>query len=321
MGTVTTSAADTPALIALDWGTSTLRAYLVAANGGVLAQRSWNGGIMKLGERRFGDVYREATEEWPVEALSTIACGMVGSVHGWVEAPYCPVPAGAAELANALVQVEGVNVQIVAGLSQKVESADVMRGEETQVVGALSWLPQLRANALVICPGTHSKWVRIRDQRIAAFSTFMTGELYAVLSAHSILGRFARESLAPSADLAASAFALGVRTARDSKRDTTALLFSARARALAGDLPPEAALEYLSGLLIGSELRSGLVEGAAPAALIGEATLCARYVSALTEFGIEDVLIVDGTAPRGLWEIAATAGLCARAEPLAGSQR
>ena len=318
MGTVPTFTADAPALIALDWGTSTLRAYLVAANGAVLAERSWHGGIMQMGERRFVDVYREATQQWPVEALPTIACGMVGSAHGWVEAPYCPVPAGATELANALVGVDGVNVRIVAGLSQKGESADVMRGEETQVVGALSLCPSLRDSTLVICPGTHSKWIRIRGQRIVSFSTHMTGELYAVLSAHSILGRLALPATSLPPDGAAEAFAVGVRTARVSTRDTTALLFSARSRVLMGELRPEAALEYLSGLLIGGELRSNLVEGARPAALIGDPALCGRYATALGEFGIADVPVIDGTAPRGLWEIACAAGLCAHPSALAG---
>lgn len=321
MGTVTTSTADAPALIALDWGTSTLRAYLLGCDGRVLAQRSEPWGIMQLGGRPFADVSREATQHWPVEAVSTIACGMVGSAHGWVEAPYCPVPAGAAELANTLVRVDGVNVQIVAGLSQKGESADVMRGEETQVVGALSMLPRLRDNALVICPGTHSKWVRIRDQRIVAFTTHMTGELYAVLSAHSILGRLALSATSLLPDVAAEAFAVGVRTSRDSRRDTTALLFSARSRVLMGELRPEASLEYLSGLLIGGELRSNLVEGAQPAALIGDPALCGRYATALREFGITDVLVIDGTAPRGLWAIACAAGMCSHPPALVEVRR
>ena len=315
------TATEAPALIALDWGTSTLRAYLLAGDGRVLDQRSEPWGIMQVGGRPFADVYRDATDQWSAHRLPAIACGMVGSAQGWIEASYCAVPAGAAELARALAPVDGVDVRIVAGVSQAGGAADVMRGEETQVIGALSLCPPLRRDALVICPGTHSKWIRVRDQRIASFTTHMTGELYGVLSTHSILGRFAGAAVPPSPDAGSEAFILGVRTVRDSPRHTTALLFSARARVLMGDLRPEVSLEYLSGLLIGGELKSSLVDGATPDALIGEPALCARYALALGELGIAEVLVIDGTAPRGLWEIACAAGLCSHPPALAEVRR
>ena len=301
-----------PALIGLDWGTTTLRAYLMSANGRVMDQRAEPWGIMQLGERDFARANRDITGPWQAAAgLPVIASGMVGSAQGWIEAPYCTAAAGATELAKHLIVIPGADIHIVPGVAQRAQ-ADVMRGEETQVIGAVSMHPQLRRDSLVICPGTHSKWVRIRDARISAFTTYMTGELFSVLSAHSILGRLAGAAATPTSSVAADAFVLGVRTARDSARDTSSLLFSARARVLLGELAAEASLEYLSGLLIGNELRSALAAGPAPDALIGDVPLCARYARALGEFDLCNVPVIDGSAPRGLWEIAKAAELWSR---------
>ena len=185
-----------------------------------------------------------------------------------------------------------------------------MRGEETQIVGAIAQHPQLAHDSLLVLPGTHSKWARVRDGRVHQFTTFLTGELFAVLGASSILGRFARDAgRAPDAASAAEAFARGVQAARASERGIAPLLFSTRALVLAGRLRPEASLEYLSGLVIGDELRCGLGEGERPAALIGDADLCARYLTALGLFGIHGVRVIEHTAPVGLWAIAEHANL------------
>jgi 2-dehydro-3-deoxygalactonokinase len=303
------AALASPALIGLDWGTSSLRAYLIDGHGAVLGERDEPWGIMHLGDRDYVRACGDITAQWKgAAALPMIACGMVGSAHGWVETPYCPAPAGAAALANSLTTVTGTNVHIVAGIAQHGD-ADVMRGEETQIIGARSLHARLAHDARVVCPGTHSKWVTVRNGDIDAFTTYMTGELFAVLSAHSILGRFARDT-GMSDNSGTDAFRLGVRTARNSKRDSAALLFSVRARVLLGELQPEQSLNYLSGVLIGSELRSGLTDHAAPTALIGAPALCALYMQALREFDVPDVLVIDQSAPRGLWQIATAAGLC-----------
>jgi 2-dehydro-3-deoxygalactonokinase len=165
----------------------------------------------------------------------------------------------------------------------------------------------------LIFPGTHSKWVHVRDEKISSFSTYMTGELFAVLRNHSILGRLAGDSAAPASDAAAHAFALGVRAARDSRRGTEALLFSARSRVLLGDMPADVSLEYLSGILIGGELRSALADERKPAALVGDLTLCTRYANALAAFGVTKVPVIEDAAPAGLWAIAVAAGLCSGA--------
>lgn len=310
-----------PALIGLDWGTSSLRAYLMDASGTVIGERSEPWGIMHLGDRDFARAHRDVTSHWPeADDLPVIACGMVGSAQGWLETPYCPAPAGAAELARSLSTVPGTRVHVVAGVAQRAKP-DVMRGEETQIIGALSRHARMARDCRVVCPGTHSKWVTVRHGHIAAFTTYMTGELYAVLTEHSILGRFARGRIEPDPADASDAFRLGVRTARDSEHDSASLLFSARARVLLGDVRPDASLAYLSGVLIGSEVRSGLSGEGAPAALLGDPELCSRYADALREFDVVDVELIAESAPRGLWDIATAAQLCSTSTPLSSTSR
>jgi len=320
MGTVTRLPAEGAALIALDWGTTMLRAYLLDADGAVVSERAEPWGIMQLGARDFVTACRDVSSEWSSRPdLPVIASGMIGSANGWMEAPYRTAPAGAAELASALVRVRDTKVLIVPGVSQTYGTPDVMRGEETQAIGAIALRSDLGGDSLLLFPGTHSKWVRIRDERIDTFSTYMTGELYGVLRSHSILGRLANGGAdLLSADAGIAAFVLGVTTALDSERGTESLLFSARSRVLLGDLRAEASLEYLSGILIGGELRSALADGRKPDALVGDRALCARYSTALGLFGIRDVPVIEGAAPIGLWQIAIAAGLCSRTVAFTG---
>ena len=305
-----TDASASPALIGLDWGTTSLRAYLMDGTGAVIGERAEPWGIMQLGDRDFARASTDITAQWTgVADVPVIACGMVGSANGWMEVPYCAVPAGVSELGAALRIVDGTLVHIVPGVLQRREAADVMRGEETQAIGVLALQARLRDDSPMIFPGTHSKWVHVRNEHISSFNSYMTGELFAVLRDHSILGRLADPSTPPSSHSAASAFAFGVRAARDSSRGTEALLFSARARVLVGDMPADASLEYLSGVLIGGELRSALADERKPTALVGERSLCARYVNALAAFGVTKVPVIDDAAPAGLWAIAVAAGL------------
>jgi 2-dehydro-3-deoxygalactonokinase len=193
-------------------------------------------------------------------------------------------------------------MRVVPGISQRGSSPDVMRGEESQIVGALAAQPGL-ADELVVLPGTHSKWVRLAGGRVREFTTYMTGELFAVLRAHSILGRLAP---AGAGDVGADsgAFARGVLAAQRSSGGLAPLLFSARASVLLGDLTAESSLEFLSGILIGDELHAGLAAGQRPAALIGDPGLCARYLAALDLLEVSGVRILDDAAPAGLWAIA-----------------
>ena len=310
-------------LIALDWGTSSLRAYRLGPAGVVLEQRALASGIMHLpseprdiaGVRSsdgFELAFDAACGDW-LDAepnLPVIACGMVGSAQGWSEAAYRNTPVDVASLGKALHTVRslrGVDVHIVPGVIERVGLPNVMRGEETQVLGVLQSLSG-GGERLIGLPGSHSKWVEVVDGRITHFDTFMTGELFAVLSKHSILGRTQQ----PSEQFQAEAFDRGVHVAfsKDGRRGVLSTLFSARTLGLTAELAPNQQPDYLSGLLIGHEL-AGLPDSAKtkPIILVGAAPLCARYQRALALCGFAHVSLAQEATERGLWQLAVAAGL------------
>lgn len=323
-------------LLALDWGSTHLRAWLLGAGGAVLAERDADQGASAMDgdAHAYSAVLERIAGDWLAARpdLPIVACGMVGSQHGWREAPYAACPAGAADLAGALVGVEagGRTVAIVPGASCRdgVENRggvpDVMRGEETQIVGALALQPDLASGATLVLPGTHSKWARIENGRILHFATYMTGELYALLRAHSVLGRLMTDEDAPLED----GFDAGVRAAAGNG-GLTHRLFAVRTLGLMGEVAPAALSGYLSGLLIGSEIdseigseidaaphaRDGEAQDAAPSvALVGAPALTALYERALRLRGVTSVRRLDNTAPAGLWRLAAAAGLITDSE-------
>jgi 2-keto-3-deoxy-galactonokinase len=319
-------------LIALDWGTTSLRAYKLAADGVVLEQRALSSGIMQLpktpriiNSRECADgfelAFDEACGDW-LDAqpdLPVIACGMVGSAQGWREAAYCETPANVANLGNSLqtvVSLRGTRVHIVPGVIQRSRLPNVMRGEETQVLGVLQNLPvEAGADLLIGLPGSHSKWVDVVDGCITHFDTFMTGEVFAVLSEHSILGR----TLKQGATFDAQAFDRGVQIAQsaDGELGVLSTLFSARTLGLTGELSPTAQADYLSGLMIGHELAAlATVQrrrrdnpNLPSIILIGNAQLCARYSRALDACGFANVTLAEQATERGLWQLALAAGL------------
>jgi 2-dehydro-3-deoxygalactonokinase len=303
-------------LIAIDWGSSRLRAWLLGADGAVLAERGSDDGASRLvgGAPVFGAALQALAGDWLARRLPAIACGMVGSAHGWREARYVPCPAALASLHHHTISVEtpvGTPLHIVPGLLDEPAGAtpDVMRGEETQLAGLLALDPVRAAHATVLMPGTHSKWVRLQDGRVAGFRTRITGELYAVLRQHSVLGR-----LMPATDDGAEhtqAFDAGVAAARDAAgRDLSAQLFAVRTLGLTGRVTGEALPEYLSGLLIGQELCAGLPDsGPAPLLLVGDPALCRRHGRALQAFGIQPAAVHGNTAIAGLWQLAVQAEL------------
>jgi 2-dehydro-3-deoxygalactonokinase len=307
------------ALIALDWGSSNLRAYLLDARGEIVATRddaSAGASVLPPGARHFDQALMTLVGDWCSQqpGLSALACGMVGSAHGWREAPYLPCPTDITRLHTQTVEVRTsteVQVLVVPGLiyAPADGAPDVMRGEETQIAGVLALRPDLTNAARVVLPGTHSKWALVRDGCVTAFATRMTGELFAVLRRHSVLGR-----LMPAfdADFNASAFEAGLDAARATGgRDLTHELFAVRSLGLTGQWPGAALSDYLSGLLIGHELVAGLAdtEESIPLVLAGEAALCARYRYALLRYGRAPVAVLHDTAPAGLWRIASAAGL------------
>lgn len=314
------AAAPQPALIGLDWGTSTVRGYLLSDEGGVLhaVVKPW--GIQHLPSGGFEAAFAELLVGLPGHAPTcpVVAAGMVGSRQGWHEVPYVDCPADAGVVAGGLLAFDAgaSRVHLVPGVIQRGPLPNVLRGEETQIFGALALEPSLAAESLVVLPGTHSKWVRVLDGRIVGFDTYITGELFAVLRDHSLLGKPARETVGKAIDAAdrAAAFARGLAVARDGgPGGVAARLFTTRTLYLTGELAPQATLDYLSGLLIGEEIRSALAARADDAAtsivLVGDESLCGRYREALTAFGRPQARVHGDGAAAGLWRIAKAAGL------------
>lgn len=310
------SANDTARLIGLDWGSTSLRAWLMDGAGQVLDERDAPRGASTLqGEAAFAAAFDEVAGAWRKAdaTLPAIACGMVGSTHGWLDVPYAPCPAGEAALAAGLRQVKD-GPWIVPGLVCKPAglAPDLMRGEETQIAGALHLHPHLQAGSCIVLPGTHSKWSRIDQGQVHAFSTYMTGELYAVLRQHSVLGRLMPAEARADHD----AFTRGVDEAlRHGELGLTHQLFGARTLGVTQRMAPEGLADYLSGLLIGHELRAGLawrtqagLDGV-PLVLLGEPALCERYGRALRHAGAPAALVLDNVAPAGLFALARAAGL------------
>lgn len=274
---------ETADWIAVDWGTTNLRVWVMSAAGAVIARRSSDRGMSTLRPDEFEDALLalvgdslDAGRVTPV-----IACGMVGARQGWTEAAYAPVPCpppGANRAVRAQARDPRLAVHILPGLSQS-RPADVMRGEETQIGGFLAANPDF--DGTICLPGTHSKWVQISAGEIVSFRTFMTGDLFAAISGHTVL----RHSFAAGRD--DDAFDAGLAEGLGNPALLTTQLFALRAEGLLHGLAPIAATERLSGLLIGQELAGAKHYWlGARVALVGGAALCARYARALAAQGV-----------------------------------
>jgi len=287
-------------MIAVDWGTSSFRAYRLDDGGAVVARRESARGITQVPAGGFPRVLGEEIGGWLDGGETIVLSGMVGSRQGWVEVPYCECPAGEQEIAARLhrVELEHATAFFVPGVTgfDTAGVREVMRGEETQILGAMDELP---GEAVVCLPGTHSKWVRVRGKRIVGFSTHFTGEMFAVLKAHSLLGRML-EAGAPDE----AAFLAGVARS-GAPEGLLHHLFGVRAKALFGELSAAGAGEYLSGLLIGHELRNAL--GGAPDAqvfLLGAPGLVDRYALALRSLGADPRPLGAHSAVNGMRRLA-----------------
>ncbi len=282
-------------MIGVDWGTSSLRAYRIGPDGLVLDRRAAPLGILAVTDGDFAAVLTREIGPWLAQGETLVLlCGMIGSRQGWREASYVPCPAGPADLAAALVDVpfDRARVKLVPGLSAREPDGvpEVMRGEETQIVGVLS---TLGADGVACLPGTHSKWVSIANGRVAHFRTFLTGESFAALRDHTILGRMMRGEATDAA-----AFDRGLARAR---ADGGLLhhLFGVRTLGLFGQLAEEAAASYLSGLLIGHEIAAAFPKRAT-VHLIGAAGLCMLYARAIERAGGRAIIEDEDAAARGL---------------------
>ncbi|HWU50641.1 MAG TPA: 2-dehydro-3-deoxygalactonokinase [Asticcacaulis sp.] len=297
-----------PALIACDWGTTNFRMFLFGTDGEIIARHAANIGLKNLGVLSFEQALASVMkDDFDRPDLPILLSGMVGSRQGWAEAPYVACPAGLKEIVAGLVAApsDKLKVKIVPGLSS--QNADtgihnVMRGEETQIYGCAG----AKGEGVFLLPGTHSKWAKLEAGVITGFSSYMTGEMFSLLKSHSILGDLMADDIDD-----VEAFRLGVDRAMNDK-SFLSLIFSVRTEGLFGQIAPQSLSSYMSGLLIGSEVRVEILRhGVRPVGIVGDGTLSKLYKRALEHTGFSDVTIHDGdtASAKGLWAIAQQAEL------------
>lgn len=281
-------------LIALDWGTTNVRAALLDGDANVLEERRGISGVGELSAPGFGERFDELIEGWP--ALPAIAAGMVGSRQGWKEAGYLPCPADLAALAGGLTQIQHGErtIHVVPGLKvQSGERFDVIRGEETQIAGLLADQPSF--SGTVVLPGTHSKWVRVNEGLIEQFSTYMTGELFDLLSKQSILRHAVLPLDGEEKTASEQSFSSAVRAALTAPGSNWGRLFDIRGRSLLTEQSPSSLHAHLSGLLIGMEFEAAATDGYDVQCIhvIGDEALVGIYNEAASVLGA-DVICHNG---------------------------
>lgn len=266
------------AFIAGDWGTSNLRLFLCDTQGSVLESATGPGVAGNNG--RCAEIFDSLTSKW-MATVPAVLCGMVGSNVGWVQAPYAACPAALVDIAEHSASLRDGAIRIVPGLScrNRFDAPDFMRGEETQILGSLALVPALRHGRQVLClPGTHTKWALLNEGAVTEFLTAPTGELFNLLSSHSVLVRERGEA-------SAEAFRHGLEQfARFPRAQLLDRLFECRSRTLAGELAPRDAASFLSGLLIASDIAGALESfGELPAVhLVGAPALTRLYADGLS---------------------------------------
>ena len=275
--------------VAVDWGTSNLRAWGIGAAGQVLWEKASPKGMGKLSREEFPGALIEVLDEAGADRaprLDVLICGMAGAKQGWLEAPYLEAPTDLRGLLEGAVRPSvsdrTITASILPGVCQKAGDDNVMRGEETQLLGLASLRPGF--SGLVCMPGTHSKWAQLAGTRIEHFSTAMTGEMFEVLRLHSVL----RHSLSGDLDGPGrqDGFAAGAADGLDRPEQLLGMLFRVRAGSLLSGRQPDWCAGYLSGLLIGTEIASNRhLIGDTPVPLIGSPVLCELYRNVLGMIG------------------------------------
>lgn len=294
---------EIPAYVAVDWGTSSFRLWLVGSRGGILAERRSNEGMTTASQLGFERVLQSHLDAVDAPAtLPVIICGMAGARQGWVEAGYVDTPTSLGSVLAGAVSVPGQarDVRILPGIAQRnPDRPDVMRGEETQLLGALGATSS--GEQIVCMPGTHCKWVRVLDGVVTGFSTFMTGELFDVITKHTILSH----AVAGAADAAPdeAAFATAVTAAFERPALATNLLFTARAGQLLLGSGAATAQARISGTLIGLEIAGALSTAGKDASitLIASGRLQALYETAFRHLSLSfNAIDADAAVRRGL---------------------
>lgn len=309
---------ESPLMIGLDWGTSSMRAFLIGKGGAVLAERNGPNGIMAVHSDSVdprGDFFRIAQStigDWLAKygQPPVVACGMVGSTQGIAEVGYLDLPTDLEDLGKHLTAdtLGAIDLHIVPGLQKTARATsapDVIRGEETQLLGLLA--AEQKEQRTVVLPGTHSKWVTSEGTHIIDFSTSMSGEIFGLLSTSSILARLAE----PTEDFHPQAFDWGVQVGAEEPATLTSSLFSARTWVLDGRLLADEVTDYISGMLIGSEAATQLTPPgpSGPVIVCGSKSLSQRYSRALKRLGRETVVADSRAAATGLYRIAELSGL------------
>ncbi|MDE1991585.1 MAG: 2-dehydro-3-deoxygalactonokinase [Rhizobiaceae bacterium] len=294
---------EQPAYVAVDWGTSSFRLWLVGENGGILGERRSGEGMTTAAKIGFAEVLQSHLDALSApDGLRVIVCGMAGARQGWVEAGYIDTPTSLSVILTGAVSVPGQSrdVRILPGLAQRTkETPDVMRGEETQLLGSIA--ADAKGEQIVCMPGTHSKWVRVVDGHVTGFSTFMTGELFDVITKHSILSA----AVAGAADMPADSatFESAIKAAFAKPALATNLLFTARAGQLLHGLTSAGAQALISGTLIGAEIAGGLsaIDKGATITLVASGRLQALYEDAFRTLSLTYTTVdADAAVRRGL---------------------
>lgn len=296
------------ALIGIDWGTSNFRAFLLDSAGTMLDRRAGPNGIMSVPDGKFAQVLAAGIGDWLAEGrLPIVMSGMIGSRQGWVEAPYVATPLGIEDLAAGLVRApfDAADARIVPGLrTTSDDSHDVIRGEETQIFGALASLGIEGGRFLL--PGTHSKWAVVEGSRITSFATYMTGEIFSAARGHTILGRLMQEGT-PKGE----AFLRGVAYGAWPGSPGALLhrLFGVRTAGLFGEVDSVDLSDYLSGLLIGAEIADQSGRDNRPVHIIASDALAERYRAAASSLGVTGKIVPSDSIVGGYMALAKIAGL------------
>lgn len=291
-------------LVVIDWGTSSLRAYLVNTVGRIVQRRESQRGLATIAVGGFEQAMRESISDWMGNGTHIIAAGMVTSRRGWIETPYCDCPCSLSELATKMETIElagGVDVSFVPGLRTADPPFDVIRGEEVQLLG-------VGGSGVVVLPGTHSKWVRLQADSVVDFSTFVTGELRNLILDYSVIGQFAQ-----GREECDASFAEGLHWGRDChKRGGVArAVFAARTMPLIGRIAPRNVASYLSGILIGAEIAeavSFLGSGDSTFRIVGSEKLAELYKRGFSEMGLTATCHDPDAAAIGMIRLAQTRG-------------
>jgi 2-dehydro-3-deoxygalactonokinase len=287
---------DSDSIIGINWGSSNLRAYLIGADGQLIDAHEEPAGVATLQRDGMVTAADSLRARWP-KAGHAYAAGMIGSNVGWVDAGYVACPAGADEVAQHLVatRIGSLDVRIVPGMAcvRPVDGApDVMRGEETELLGLLG-AGDIDPDAIVALPGTHTKWIQLRGGRVESFMTAMSGELFDRLASGGLLA-----SVLEGPGGVGPAFLEGVRAGANGALGLGALLFGVRARVIRGMLERADSSSYLRGVLVGAEIGDAMGlfvaigedsarAGQRPALpVVGSGPVVALYQAALAELGV-----------------------------------